>query len=485
MAAKIVILTDLHLDDTPSLTARRGDIAKVLLLRAVHHINRFIKPDITLILGDLIDRGDTPNATDLFHRLRKITDLIESPTIILPGNHDGNPDTFYTVFDRPADHLDIAGVRFIPFIDPEEPGYNARRTDRDLDRMANARQNFDGPLVALQHVPLFPPGLSDCPYNYTNANDIIAAMKHQGYPLAISGHYHNGMPPIRSDGITFLAAPALCESPFVFQELHLDDDKNINVIPHQLKLPPELRLIDRHVHTPYAYCNENMDLPKTVALASDFGLAGLVFTEHSSHLYYDRPAIYSRQHFLQNDHLTKTANYRMDDYFADLEKAGVPTASQGLELDSDYQGRPMILPEDRVCSNFLIGAVHRLQTLDEGETNAEKIADNFLAVHEKFLAGGIKVLAHPLRIFRRYKTPALSQLFVPLVDLLLKNNVAAEINFHSNDPEPDFFRLCLDAGVKISFGSDSHNLYEIGNFAPNLDFLKSIGFDGDLGDILL
>jgi hypothetical protein len=39
--------------------------------------------------------------------------------------------------------------------------------------------------------------------------------------------------------------------------------------------------------------------------------------------------------------------------------------------------------------------------------------------------------------------------------------------------------------LAISFGSDAHALYEIGEFHPHLELLADIGFDGDLTDILL
>ena len=80
-------------------------------------------------------------------------------------------------------------------------------------------------------------------------------------------------------------------------------------------------------------------------------------------------------------------------------------------------------------------------------------------------------------------TPA--SLFEPTVELLRENKVAAEINFHTNEPPPKFARLCLDRGVELSFGSDAHNLYEVGEFAPHLALLESCGFDGDLGEILV
>jgi histidinol phosphatase-like PHP family hydrolase len=38
--------------------------------------------------------------------------------------------------------------------------------------------------------------------------------------------------------------------------------------------------------------------------------------------------------------------------------------------------------------------------------------------------------------------------------------------------------------VKITFGSDAHNLYEVGEFAPHLKFLDEIGYKGNLKDIM-
>ena len=73
----------------------------------------------------------------------------------------------------------------------------------------------------------------------------------------------------------------------------------------------------------------------------------------------------------------------------------------------------------------------------------------------------------------------------PLVALLKENNVAAEINFHTNEPPLEFVKLCLESGVKLTFGSDAHNLYEVGEFYPHLKLLEAAGFNGSFEDILL
>ena len=52
---KIGVITDIHYGDKISISARQGQIGDILLLRTVHRLNRMIKPDITLILGDILD----------------------------------------------------------------------------------------------------------------------------------------------------------------------------------------------------------------------------------------------------------------------------------------------------------------------------------------------------------------------------------------------------------------------------------------------
>jgi putative hydrolase len=90
-----------------------------------------------------------------------------------------------------------------------------------------------------------------------------------------------------------------------------------------------------------------------------------------------------------------------------------------------------------------------------------------------------------MRIFRRTGWEAPPVLFEPTARLLREHGVAAEINFHTNQPPVEFVRCCLDSGVRFSFGSDAHNLAEIGDFACHMALLREAGFDGDLSDVLM
>ncbi|HUT25717.1 MAG TPA: metallophosphoesterase [Sumerlaeia bacterium] len=486
MRVKIAVLSDTHYcqGDEPVHPDRRSDVADVLLLRAVHRINRMIRPDVTLVLGDLINDGDGPRAEEELRALRDALGHLRSPCLVIPGNHDGDPEAFFRVFGPPPEWRDVGGVRFVPFVDPEEPGFNARREPRDLERMARARAGFKGPIVAFQHTPLFPPGASDCPYNYTNADAVIAAMRDAGIRLAIGGHYHPGMDLVRTDHADFVVSPALCESPFSFLEATYDGE-TAEVVRRSLRMPEDLELVDRHVHTPFAYCNENMDIPKTIRLARLFGLAGLGFSEHSDQLYFDRQAEASGAYLETGIHNARPEDFRAEAYFNALAEAGCPPCCAGLELDSDFAGNAIVLPQDQARAGFRIGAIHSLREFKNPQPDPARARDEFLRILGRFLSSGIEILAHPFRVFRRGGMDAPPSLFDPVVRMLREAKIAAEINFHTNEPPPEFFELCIEAGVPISLGTDAHNLYEVGELAPHLELLRACGCDGNLKDVLL
>ena len=179
----------------------------------------------------------------------------------IPGNHDGDPEQFCRVFSRPAPIEDIGGVRFLAFIDREEPGFNASRSKADIERIHTTRAGFNDPVVALQHVCLFPPDQEVAPYNYTNAPDIIKALKDAGVILSVSGHHHHGGQDTEEDGVRFVNAPGLCEAPFPLQTITIADG-GVETQCHELAMPEELQLVDNHLHTELAYCAENVTVKK-------------------------------------------------------------------------------------------------------------------------------------------------------------------------------------------------------------------------------
>lgn len=480
---RIAVITDVHYSAKPPVMAvRRGDWAVVMLRRTVQRLNRYIKPDVTVVLGDLVDDPQAADAMDLLRRLRAILDDLQSPWLAIPGNHDPAQAKFYEVFDQ-ADYLDINGVRLVTFDDPEEPGYNAVRTDEGVKRMAAMAAGHDGPLVALQHVPVGEPR-SDVSHGYTNSAQVLAAMREHGYTLALSGHSHIGMPLKQQAGVASMVVPAMCEAPFNFALVSIDgDDISAEVLTHQM--PAELELKDYHSHTQFAYCSEDVSFERSSEFASLMGLKQLALTEHSGQLYFERKMYWSAEFCERGIEETRNRDRRMDDYWRQAAEYRSDSVIAGLEVDADFHGNLVVEPADLARAQIVVGAVHWLAELRKPEPDLEVAGREFLAVTKGLCENGVDILAHPFRVFRRSGNAAPTHLWADVVKLLKQHGVAAEINFHVNQPVPELFAGCLEAGVPISFGGDAHGLWEVGEFHPHLDLIKQIGFTGDVREILI
>lgn len=473
MSIKIAVITDLHYSSIPNpfIPERCGEFADTLLLRAIHRFNRYIKPDIVLIGGDLINDSTTQDAESLTKNLYDIIKLLKMPFIAIPGNHDLKNHDFYNIFPRPERFTDIGNTRFVAFDDPEMPGYNAIRQTDDIETMRAARADWNGPIVALQHVPLVPPDA--CRYNYENAPELLKVMADCHYTASISGHLHGGLPTIEHHGVALITAQATCEAPFPYQIIEIADDGIITNKTETLALDSTLNLTDSHVHTSLAYCNENMSIPKINRLAELFGLKQTVITEHSAHLYFDRPS-YSAKDFYNKGVEAQTVPSRIPDYFSMYQELAGANNILGMEIDFDRHGKPVIEEQHWSKLKFRNGAIHYMASISTDDASESEIDAEFLFMVESALKSGIDALAHPFRIFRRRNLPPPARLFQPTMELLKKHQVAAEINYHTNEPPLEFFQMCVNNGVKLTLGSDSHNLYEVGEFYPHLKLLNDI-----------
>lgn len=481
---KLAVITDLHFTRQENLLSpkRVGQFADIFLLKAVKRLNRYIKPDLVFIGGDLINDADDVDARSLLEELKQIIELIECPVIVIPGNHDPVAEQFYQVIERPAEAVDVDGVRFLPFIDEEQPGYNAVRSPEDIAKMRQLAGAFDGPVVSLQHVPLFEQGTTLSPHNYINSAEIIAAMRQSGVTLAVSGHYHTGYDVVNVDGLQSVTAPACCETPFQFMGIDIDKNGRATSTSHSLKLPDNLPpLTDFHIHTHLAYCGENMDMVKTLQIAELTGLDRVSFSEHAGQLYLSHKDYWSSAYFAKGIAGCKIEN-RMNDFLAALQ-ATPGNFLSGLELDTDINGKFTVFQEDLDQIDIKIGALHALHIADFSDYNAVK--NEFMFRTEQIVSNDVDILAHPFRMFRRCDLPTAPELYEPMAKLLKATNTAAEINLHTNDPDPEFLLCCINNGVKLSFGSDSHNLYEIGELHQHLAILDSIGYLNKLDEVLL
>lgn len=282
------------------------------------------------------------------------------------------------------------------------------------------------------------------------------------------------IPGVMSDDLQSIItqSPALHQSPFSFLVVDLNESGTpTQVDTCDLKLPTGSQLTDYHIHTPVAYCSEDLEMVKTVTLAKTFGLEEAVIVEHSGQLYYNSPDYWASaydQGWPHNKQFDRT-----NDFLAEFERgqaaANLPL-QRGLELDISANGRLVATQGTLQHARVRLGSIHYLHE----KSSLPAMKQEYMFKLKALLDNGIDIFAHPFRIFKWHELPTPTDLFKPVANLLKEYEVAAELNFHSNSPDPDFFDLCLRNSVKIAFGSDSHQLYEIGEFYPHLQLLKEL-----------
>ncbi len=475
---KLVVLTDIHDGGTTTGDAafRYVNGPRLLLRRAIERINRFIRPDLVVILGDLVERGDAPDAPERYDALFHILERLRSRWIVLPGNHDAPDDIFFRHFPRPPTREEIAGVRTLSFFDSAAPGHQATRSQTDLARARSASEGWDGPILALHHVPLFPRGTHPCPYNFTNADETLEACRIGGIAVMIAGHYHAGFAPLPWGGGWTMAVPAISVPPFRFWEVEIADRRPPRVTEHVLRLPANLPLAESHVHTEFAYCAEDISMEAAIEVCAFIGIESPAFAEHSGQLYFDRDTFWSAAFMPEGLRTSRGRISRVRSYLDRAAAAGVPGAAIGFEVDFDFQGHPVLEPADRGAAGFLIGAYHWTpETAAARPFDTELCAARHRRVWDRMLTSGIDILAHPFRIWNRAKVEPPDTLFSELAERLARARVAAELNFHLESPYPAFAQACLEKGVRFALGTDSHSLVDVGDFWPHLELLDRLG----------
>lgn len=415
---RLVILSALHFAKgrTPAAPFEQGRNSDIFLLRAVHRINRWIQPDAVIIRGPLTDAPDHESLEEL----AKYIKLLKMPVFVMRGESDLPSEDFYSIIPAPEEFLDVEDFRLIAL---------------DDEKYCSGTQFNDPSRRAV----------------FIHADHIAK--------------------PDGTNVITLPDAPSLCQGKFPYLVVTVND--TVQVEQEELALPDGL--FDSHMHSRYAYCAENLDIHRQLDLIRAFNLERFALTEHSGHLYVSNQLY--RDKTLQRNGLANTPREeRVKDYLALLDELkGTPGMIRGFELDVDRFGGVIVEAEDLARVDLKVGAVHWLDAGDDYEAQKK----DFLLRTESLMNAGCHVIAHPFRIFGWSRLPIPTDLFVPVMKLFKQYGVAAEVNFHYNMPEPDFFRLCIENGVKIAFGSDTHNLYELGEFYAHLKFLKEIGGSRD------
>lgn len=497
---KIALFSGLHYFGTSSLGSfslseevPASSLADIFLLRLVHRLNNSIKPDLVVLAGNLLPHRNAD--VELLALLGEYLRKLNAPCIAVPGKNDPDPEKFYSFIPRPPEHLEIDGLHFFPLLNPEKPFDGPDSETREQIR--NLMERYPGPAAVIQGAPPPPRDVHTQEMRVRASEIPPVTLLLTGHPDPEESQSSRQMAELpaacaccggsrrgsngegrrggeeEGGGPVVVAAECLSEAPFRYTLLERKRNGELSLRTEQLRLPVE-GLTDTHIHTCLAYCQENMDPLRTFALAKAFGLRNIAFTEHSGQLYVSSPDYWEGK----LDRLGFKGcviRRRSSDYFQLLDKwAETEKFIPGFEIDVAEDGSLLAMPEDIARIRLKVGSVHNLSETRD----FEKTKQEFLFRVESLLRNSCHVLAHPFRVFlwKQFDTPR--ELYPDVVRLLKQYSCAAEINFHArNLPEDEFFDLCHRNGVPITLGSDSHNLYEIGEFYEHLKLLERIGVE--------
>lgn len=183
---KIVHMSDIH----------RGfsEFSEDILLMAINKINH-LQPDAVVITGDITDHGYYRE----FVKVKEYINLIDSPTIVIPGNHDARnigDEVFeeiigdrYSTLELKESNIKIIGLdSSVPDLGHGKIGRLQRKFLEHEIRDAEDRDMFI--IIAVHHHIIPVPNTGRERNVLSDAGDILLLLLENNVNLVLSGHKH-------------------------------------------------------------------------------------------------------------------------------------------------------------------------------------------------------------------------------------------------------------------------------------------------------
>jgi len=455
-----------------------------LVRRAIEDAQRRGGFDAIALMGDLLQDGGAPYADSALRRLGEQIEQAapQAPLLVVPGNHDGDPQRLLGTFKARDGLHRLGGYRFFVFADAYGENEVAHRNAQQRWQLLDEAARGGEPIVVLQHSLVYPQIVDEYPYMLGDWRRIADDYARAGVLLSISGHYHDGLATCEYRGTKYVTAPAVHKPPFVYLLVRLAA-RQVDVERRELRLDEALGVVDCHCHTQFAYCAQDVTAEGVISRARAMGLAGVCLTEHAPQLYCPREGFWDGGHVRNPDLWRRSRAVRMPQYRQAMDRLRNEYVRVGLEVELDADGELTVHDDDRRWADVLVGAVHWLPQ-DHGRLDDRQFERAFMRTSEALIEAGVDILAHPFRVFRWADRPIRAGLYDELAQALAEGGVAAELNFHANSPDRQFVRCCLQRGVRIALGSDAHRLDEAANLAAHVRLVRCIAGTRDVGRYL-
>jgi len=220
--------------------------------------------------------------------------------------------------------------------------------------------------------------------------------------------------------------------------------------------------IDLHIHTDFS--DGSCSVRDVVHTAETKGLEFVAVTDHYSEF----------QNLPKRMRSGQISGY--------LDALGGSPLLRGVEVEIFSDGTVSISPETSRRFDPVIGGVHNLDDrVFWGDPRPVWDQAKFMKDLSHALIGGmetglIDVLAHPTWLpegIRPQTTDLVTEEWIDdIVEAARRCEVAIEVSGAWKVPDEVFVRRCMDCGVKLSIGSDAHNINMIGETSYSIDLLK-------------
>ena len=227
LSLDLLVLADLHYihaaEDVCTIKERRCELGPALIRAAFQDVHKAgVRPDLLVLLGDLVNNGLAPGAGDDMVELIQVARETGLQVLALPGNHDGGYKRFVEQWGCAPGLHEVGGYGFLIYHDDVAADDVTTRPAEALALPEQvARRRPDLPLVALQHNPLHPPIEHEYPFILANADLIQRGYHEGGVILSLSGHYHPGQAAHAHQGTVYATLAAGCEAPFWYAHVRL------------------------------------------------------------------------------------------------------------------------------------------------------------------------------------------------------------------------------------------------------------------------
>lgn len=249
---------------------------------------------------------------------------------------------------------------------------------------------------------------------------------------------------------------------------------------------------DYHVHTNLSYCHEgDLSLERLVRIAPLKGLKGFAVTNHAHHLYFDNKTAWKYEYILNYqlfEDVKDLGNKKFEEHIVSIRTYRSKTDIDillGTEVEVAKNGKLLFDKRFTEKLDLIVGGVHWLPCLKDTFKYAELVVE-FMDFTMMLLEHNVTILAHPTRIFRANKLEVPKEVIKPIIQKVKEKGTAIEINSHNYpDPSPEFIRACIDEGVKLSIGTDTHRIDEFGDFSIHRRLLQEAGVSlSDINDYI-